>query len=72
MGAEKLFWGISTPDCCSLHEQVETTSHIIFNWRFSREVLIEVSKACDNVLWRNSGLPLPTVNGGDIRLGVGM
>lgn len=61
--------GIPTPDWCVLcGEQVETTGHIFFNYRFSREVLIDISKACDNVLWRKAELPPPTIDGRDIRL----
>lgn len=66
-----MLWGISTIDSCVLYgEEEESVSHLFFNCKFSREVLLEVYKATNQVIWKKSRILAKTSNWRDIMDGI--
>lgn len=57
---------ISTLDLCVLCGEMEETLGHIFNCKYSREVLLDVSEAIGRLLWKMSSLRISSLRVGDI------
>lgn len=63
-------WGIQAPNLCLLcGEQKETTSHLFYNYYFSKRKLIKMPAITDHTFWRKANSSATGLTYGNIRIG---